>query len=162
MLAVWRLIMIKYHTKALTLCTRERCFILIVLGNGEWMLFNFWVKTFLEVLLRIRSCWDYVIFSTSFSIPYHVQYKPDCSVICCQRGFSILYKTKRFTKLLFILIKHKKPTHSYDTSFSSDSDDPDNPQLSGSVCEGAELPSQWDQPHHLQLTGEVGRISSKQ
>ena len=34
-LAVWRLIMIKYHTQAVTLCTRQRCFILLILGYGE-------------------------------------------------------------------------------------------------------------------------------
>ena len=34
-LAVWRLIMIKHHARAVTLCTRERCTALIILGNGD-------------------------------------------------------------------------------------------------------------------------------
>ena len=33
-LAVWRLIMIKYHTKAITYCTLSRCNTLLVLGYG--------------------------------------------------------------------------------------------------------------------------------
>ena len=34
-LAVWRLIMIKHHRTALTLCTRQRCYMMIILGYGE-------------------------------------------------------------------------------------------------------------------------------
>jgi hypothetical protein len=34
-LAVWRLIMIKYHTMAVTHCTMHRCCVLLVLGYGE-------------------------------------------------------------------------------------------------------------------------------
>ena len=34
-LAVWRLIMIKFHTKAVTYCTMRRCCVLLVLGYGE-------------------------------------------------------------------------------------------------------------------------------
>ena len=34
-LAVWRLIMIKFHTIAVTSCTMRRCWVLLVLGYGE-------------------------------------------------------------------------------------------------------------------------------
>ena len=37
-LAVWRLIMIKFHTMAVTYCTMRRCFILLVFGYGETIL----------------------------------------------------------------------------------------------------------------------------
>ena len=34
-LAVWRFIMIKFHTVAVTHCTRQKCSVLLVLGYGE-------------------------------------------------------------------------------------------------------------------------------
>ena len=34
-LAVWRLIMIRHHTSAVTLCTPQRCYFMIILGYGE-------------------------------------------------------------------------------------------------------------------------------
>ena len=37
-LAVWRLIMIKFHTMAVTYCTMHKCCVLLVLGYSEWML----------------------------------------------------------------------------------------------------------------------------
>ena len=48
------------------------------------------------------------------------------------------------------LFKAKSPQQG---SYFSDSDDTDNSQLSGPVCGGAELSTQRNQPHHLQLTG---------
>ena len=35
-LAVWRFIMIKFHTMAVTHCTRGRCTVLLVLGYSEY------------------------------------------------------------------------------------------------------------------------------
>ena len=37
-LAIWRLIMIKFHTMAVTYCTMHMCCVLLVLGYSEWML----------------------------------------------------------------------------------------------------------------------------
>lgn len=34
-LAVWRLIMIRHHSSAVTLCTPQRCYLMIILGYGE-------------------------------------------------------------------------------------------------------------------------------
>ena len=34
-LAVWRLIMIRHHASAVTLCTPQRCYLMIILGYGE-------------------------------------------------------------------------------------------------------------------------------
>ena len=39
-LAIWRLIMIKSHTKAVTYCTMHRCYVLLVLGYGQWTCFH--------------------------------------------------------------------------------------------------------------------------
>ena len=59
-LAVWRLIMIKYHTKAVTYCTLSRCNTLLVLGYGISQ--NIQNIIFLSSLFQLFLwCWPYPI-----------------------------------------------------------------------------------------------------